>query len=160
TMEDELVAFDQLGKVRWRVKQDYQNDRALFGPEDITLTARGQLAVLDNIRQTVQLFDVEQGPFMTSIALEKAWGSEPNYPSGISPERDGGVLIYDFHGSPPVVRMNSEGKISSQLRLKYKDGRAIDPTFGVRVSPAGKVWAYDGASLVRVSDKGIAELVF
>ncbi len=159
TMEDELISFDRLGKVRWRVKQDYQNDKALFSPEDLTLTARSQVAVLDNIQQKVQLFDLKEGVFIKSIGLEKAWGRKPNYPSEISPENDGGVLVYDFQGSPPVVRMNPEGKISSQFRLKHKDGRAIDPTYGVRVSPAGRVWACDGASLVRVTDEGIADLV-
>lgn len=159
TMEDELIAFDARGKVRWRVKQDYQNDRALFSPEDITVTTRGQLAVLDNIQQRIQFFDLNGGAFIRSIALEKEWGRKPNYPSEISAEKNGGVLVYDFQGSPPVVRMNPEGKISSQFRLKQKDGRAIDPTYGVRVSPAGRVWACDGASLVRVTDEGIADLV-
>ncbi len=158
TMEDELIAFDHLGKVRWTVKQDYQNERAIFNPKDITLTTSGRLAVLDNIRHAIQYFDLK-GAFLKNIDLEKAWGRKPNYPSEISPEIDGGVLVYDFQGSPPIVRMNSEGKVVSQFLLKHKDGRAIDPTYGVRVSPSGRIWACDGASLVSVTDEGIAELV-
>ncbi len=55
--------------------------------------------------------------------------------------------------------MDPEGKISSQFGLEHKHGRALDPKYGVRVSPAGRVWVCDGASLVRVTDAGIADLV-
>ncbi|HWQ92846.1 MAG TPA: hypothetical protein VN673_14310 [Clostridia bacterium] len=158
TMEDELIAFDQFGKVRWRVKQDYQNEQALFSPEDITFTTHGQVAVLDKIRRSIQYFDIN-GAFIKSIDLEKSWARKPNYPTEISPEPDGGVLVHDFQGSPPVVRMNPEGKVVSQFSLKHADGRAIDPTYGVRVSPTGRVWACDGASLVRVTEEGVADLV-
>jgi sugar lactone lactonase YvrE len=158
TMEDELITFDKVGKPRWQIKQDYQNDHALFSPEDITLTSRRQVAVLDNIQHRVQFFDFS-GKYASTLHLEKAWGRKPNYPSEICAERNGGILIYDFQGSPPIVRMNGDGKLVSQFRLKHPDGRVIDPTYGVKVSPSGHVWACDGASLVRVTDSGVADLV-
>ena len=157
SMEDELIAFDKEAKPLWRVKQDYGDDHALFSPEDIAVTSKGQIAVLDNIQQRIQFFD-RKGKYIYTISLEKAWGRKPNYPTGISAEKDGGILIHDFQGVPPVVRMNGDGKPLAQFQLKNKDGRIIDPTYGVKVSPSGRIWVCDGSSMVRVTDKGVADL--
>ena len=142
----------------WRVKEDYSDKRSLFSPNDIALTTRGQVAVVDVIQHRVQFFDTK-GAFTGDVNLDKAWGRKPRYPNEISADRDGGVLIYDFHGSPPIVRMNADGKVLAQFQLKHSDGRMLDPTCGVKVSPSGQLWACDGSSLVQLNDQGVANRV-
>ena len=156
TTEEEVIAFDSAGMRRWRIGEDSQNRKAPFRPGDITLTGRGQLAILDKIQAAVHFFGPD-GRHTGAIELEKAWGRKPTYPDQISGEPGGGLLIRDLHGSSPIVIMDATGKVVSQFELKYPDGRVMDPTHGVKVSPSSKIWACDEDSLARVSDAGIAE---
>ncbi len=159
TMVDELIAFDKTGRIRWRIKQDYNGDeRALFSPEAIACTTERKVVVLDIVRYSVQFFD-SNGTYLRTIKLEQAWDRKPNYPSEIAADQAGGILIRDFHGSPPIVRMSADGKVLSQFGLKHRNGRIVDPLGGVKVSPAGRVWVCDGESFIRVTDEGVADLV-
>jgi sugar lactone lactonase YvrE len=159
TMESAMIAFDKTGKPRWQIKQDYNGgDKALFSPEDVTVTTGGRIAVLDNIRKTIQLFSTN-GSFLTSLKLQNAWGRKPNYPTDITADKNGGVLVTDFQGSPPLVRMGASGKVLHQTAPKHRDGRAIDVVRGVRVTPSGHVWVCDGECFIRLGDDGVADLV-
>lgn len=159
SMEDALIAFDKNGRRKWQIKQNNDGrESSLFSPEDLTVTTGNQVAVLDNIHKAVQVFS-DQGAFLKSFKLEAAWGRKPNYPSGIAADKNDGIIIRDFNGSPPLVRMSADGRVIGQYGLKHADGRVIDPTFGVKVSPSGRVWVSDGDCLVRVNDEGIADLL-
>jgi hypothetical protein len=158
TTEEEVIAFDSTGARRWRIGENSQDKKAAFRPGDIALTGRGQIAILDKIQANVHMFGPD-GRHVSALDLEKAWGRKPNYPDEISAEPRGGLLICDLHGSPSIVRMDSAGKVVSQFDLKHSDGRVMDPTRGVKVSPSGRVWAGDDDSLARFTDEGIADLV-
>jgi len=157
SMQDELIAFDKRGMPVWWVKQDYQDARGLFSPEDVAVTSDGLVVVLDKIKDRLQYFDLK-GNYRKTVALEKAWGRKPNYPTGISSDRSGGVLVRDFDGRPPFVRMGADGQLVSQFQAKHEDGRTVDPSHGGRVSPSGRLWVCDGSSLMRLTDEGMADL--
>ena len=117
--EEELISFDPSGHVRWRIKRDYSGgDAALFSSTDVTVTTRGLVAVLDVIRNTVQLFSAK-GEFIRVWKLQEIWGRVPSYPTDTAADTNGGVLIKDFQGKPPVVRMDANGKVISQLLRTY-----------------------------------------
>ena len=90
---------------------DFKDLSSFYGsPKDITATTNGMIATLDGSRNLVQFFD-RTGKHHHTIDLEKAWGRKPNYLSEIAADRDGGVIVEDFHGEHPLVRMNVDGTV-------------------------------------------------
>ena len=81
--------------------------------------------------------------------MKKAWGREPAYPSDLSADRDGGVVVHDFQGDPPIVRMNADGTIRAQVKPRLKEGRTIDLR-DAQVAPDGVLWVSDGHTLYRL----------
>ena len=159
TMTDHLIAFDASGKARWKHESESSLEAsALFSPEDIAVTTRKEIAVVDNIRETVQLFDLG-GVHLRTIGLKKAWKRKPNYPSAITPDADGGFIVYDFDGDPPFVRMRPDGRTRGVLRPRHADGRAIDAHTGLRAAPDGSLWTSDRHSFVRLRDDGVASRI-
>lgn len=155
TIEDELIAFDPSGRVRWRIKENSgSGDAVLFSPEAMTVTTSNRVAVLDVIRHTVQFFD-SGGKFRSVVKLDAAWGRKANYPSDLAADINDGVVVGDFRGRPPVVRMTAAGKVRSQFQPKHADGRLLDVVRGVKVSPAGRLWANDGEALHRLGEQGV-----
>jgi hypothetical protein len=154
--EEDLARFDPDGKVFWRKRQDgYRGrDDELLGVEDVIVTSDHNVAVLSNTRKAIQFFTLD-GKFIRLLPLEKSWMREPNYPTDLRSDGDG-LLVYDFNGKPPVVRMSADTRLQAQFAPTYSDGRVL--TIGaIDVSPQGNVWASDAESLSRLSDKGVAE---
>jgi hypothetical protein len=155
---DFLIRYDSLGKVVWKKRESDEGPSSMFSPEDVTVTSLREIAVLDVIRHTVQIFNLNGG-YLRSIDLKKAWKRKPNYPSAITPDIDGGFIVHDFHGNPPYVRMKPDGSVRGQFLPKHQDGRVIDARQGVRAAPDGSLWASDGESFVKLSDQGVASRV-
>lgn len=157
-----LRGFDSSGKHRWMVDQgDGEEAELLFSPDDIAVTNTGQIAVLDNSKNTIQFYD-RRGKFLRIVDLEKAWGREPSYPTGIVADASGGFLIRNidlFEGSPPFVRINSDGTIRGGFQPKYADGGKFATRGGVKVAPNGRLWTSDGHALLRLNESGIVDLV-
>jgi hypothetical protein len=155
-MTDYLIAFDDKGRRRWS-KKEYLGDgpEALFSPESVAVTTRSEVAVLDVIRHTVQLFDLK-GVYLRTIDLEKAWGRKPEYPTEITPDHDGGFMVKDFSAPKPFVWMKADGTVRAEFHPKYADGRNADPIRGVRIAPDGQAWSRDGVSIFSLSTEGVA----
>ena len=154
TIKHLLIRFDAAGKVQWQ--NEAQSDgkpSSLFSPSDITVTTRGEIAVLDVIGHTVQLFD-QKSVYLRTIQLQTAWKRTPNYPAGIITDSDGGFIVHDFNGNPPFIRMTADGTVRSEFMPKQADGRAYDSHDRIRMAPDGKLWASDRQSLVQLSDHG------
>jgi hypothetical protein len=158
TGDDNLYAFDAKGRRAWTLARgDGTNPNALFDVQSLAVTTDGSIAILDNSRKLVQFFD-RAAKHLRTIDLKKAWGREPNYPSGLSADRDGGVLLHDFQGSPPLVRMGPDGAVRSGVKPKYPDGHE----FGIsaaRIAPDGSLWVSDGQALLRLAATGVADRV-
>ncbi len=112
TGDDGLRAFDGRGKRLWslRGRGDWNDPAVLFSPSDLTVTTDGMIAVIDLSRKSVQFF-ARTGKHHHTVDLKKAWGREPIYPSELSADRDGGVVVKDFQGNPPIVRMSADGTV-------------------------------------------------
>jgi len=155
-----LSLFDAQGKPHWQ-KEDsgyLGKPEELLSPEDITRYGDDSIAVLDNIRRTVQIFD-RKGAFLRSIDLTAAWKREPNHPTHITADLDGGFAIYDFKAAIPLVRMDSEGQIQSECVPKFSDSRPINNIRGLRHSSDGRLWMTDGDVLLRLSDNGTVDRI-
>jgi hypothetical protein len=156
TTDGRLRSFDSRGELIGALDSgdQPQNPAALFSSEGLTVTTDGMIAVVDVIRKFVQFFD-RAGKHHHTVDLKKAWGREPTYPSGISADRDGGVLVRDFQGDPPIVRMNADGKVRAKVKPRMKNGAAIDLR-DAQVAPDGVLWVSDGHALYRLIESGVA----
>ncbi len=154
-----LRFFDSRGKLVWSVPGhgDSNNPAALFSPQGVTVTTDGMIAVVDVIRKLVQFFD-RAGKHHHTVDLKKAWGREPTYPAGISADRAGGVLVQDFQGDPPIVRMNADGTVRAQVRPRLKNNAAID-VCDAHVAPDGVLWVSDRHALYRLTESGVVDSV-
>ncbi len=157
TMTDGLYGFDKNGQLKWQIESVADDDPGrLFSPEDIAVTPDDQVAVLDNIRNTIQLFD-RNGDYIRVIDLESTWQREPNYLTGIRAVQDG-FVIRDFNGSPPYVMTDRDGVARGGMHLKLKSGRRLDESC-FAVSPGGSMWASDGEAIFRLNQDGVADRV-
>ena len=75
------------------------------------------------------------------------------------PENGGGLLISDFNGLPPYVRMTRNGAVAGGFEPKYADGRAIGTSHGMQSTADGHLWISDGHALLRLSKGGIVDRV-
>ncbi len=155
TGDGSLRSFDGRGKLLGSLpgNGDHNDPAALFGANDLTVTTDGMIAVVDVGRNIVQFFD-RSGKHHHTVDLKKAWGREPNYPSDIAADRDGGVVVHDFRGDPPIVRMNADGTIRAQVKPRLKDGRTIDLR-DAQVAPDGVLWVSDGHAIYRLLESGL-----
>jgi hypothetical protein len=148
-----LAAFDNKGKPRWSVGQNYSDDRKLFSPVDVALASAGEVVVLDVITHKLQVFGAD-GIWLRNLDLNELWGREPNYPSGIEADAGGGVIIHDFHGNPPIVRMTLDGSIVGTFAPAYANGGTFEIRGNVQSAPDGRLWTSDGAALLRLDAQG------
>ena len=137
TSTRELNAYDREGKHRWLVAEDFQSESAIFSPNDVAVTTDGKIVVIDTIRHSVQLFG-NDGKYLCTVDLTKAFGKEPNYPSGIGADRDGGFIVLDFNGTPPIWRLRPDGQVLSKFDPKFPDGRKLSAHSTIKARPG---WA-------------------
>jgi streptogramin lyase len=155
TVEEKVQAYDAAGHLRWSLSSngaDGSSPSRLFSPEDLAVTADGNVVVLDVIQHTLQYFD-PSGRYQRTLALKKAWGREPSYPSSLAPDPRGGLVVEDFDGDPPVVRMDSRGKVRAQFQPRFRDGRTFT-RYQLAVDPQGRLWTCDGYSALRLDATG------
>jgi sugar lactone lactonase YvrE len=157
---DGLYVFGKNGRVvRHREQGGYGGERDdLLSPEDIVACGTNTLAVLDNIRHTVQVF-TRDGRLERFVDLEQTWRREPSYPTGIAVDGSCGFVVYDFDAEWPVVRMDRQGRIVSQCVPAYSDGRPVDVIGGVRCASDGGFWVSDRHSILHLSPSGIVDRV-
>ncbi|MBI2841520.1 MAG: hypothetical protein HYX75_24655 [Acidobacteria bacterium] len=169
TADEEILSFGKDGTRRWSLSaRSTQNRRAteggpstesyLLSPKDLTVTATGEIAVLDVIMHNIQFYDSDGGHVRT-IDLGSAWGREPSYPTDIAADADGGVTVHDFEGPKPLVRMRADGGVQSEIQPSYTNGRPIALSAGFNISPDDRIWVSDGRTIMRLSDEGIVDKI-
>lgn len=158
TGDDNLYAFDAKGGRAWTLEQgDHTDPAALFDLKSVAITTDGRIAVLDNIRGFIQFFAAD-GKHLRTVEVAKAWRRNPSYLTTLAADRDGGLLVSDFEGTPPLVRMAADGRVRAGIQPSYPDGHKL----GIRdaqVAPDGSVWVTDGYALLRLGESGAADRV-
>ncbi len=160
TMEEFVIGFDERGKRTWTLKDDFNDKRpeALFSVQDVALTSTGEVAVLQGIINQIKFFD-RDGHYLRQVELEKAWRRKPNYVARIGRDIDGGVIVEDFHGSPPFVRMKRDCTVRGGLQPRHADGRIVQTLDGIQTAPDGNIWTCDGHSVLRLNSSGVVDRV-
>ena len=156
-----LSCFDANGRLLWNRDDDagYSHEAEEFlSPEDVAVVGTNRIAVLDNIRNTIQLFD-DGGDFRRILDFDDIWDRKPNYPTDVAPDADGGFIVFDFNAPETLLRLNPDGAIRSASSPRLADGRPFRVSDGVKRSPQGDLWTCDGQSLIRLATNGLADLV-
>lgn len=153
TIEESLRAFDATGRERWVVGDGYGDDAKLSSPEDLTVTTDGVVVVLENVVRQIKRFD-RNGLPLGSTRLEIAWERKPNYPAGIEADATGGVIVYDFQGSPEFVHMRADGSVGDSYTPAMADGRRFRAIGNVQLGAAGRRWTSDGNALMQLAADG------
>jgi hypothetical protein len=156
TVVDALYAFDAQGRRRWRVAASFEDETLLFDPVDVAVATTGEVVVLEGIANQLKVYTPE-GAYRYTVDLEEAWDRAPNYLSAIAPDADGGVVIFDFEGKPPVVRMKRDGSVLGQLTPAFPGGRAFDVHGRVQTGADGRLWTSDGHAVLRLDDRGVVD---
>ncbi|HLA85570.1 MAG TPA: hypothetical protein VJL29_12315 [Thermoguttaceae bacterium] len=152
TMSEELQAYDAQGRKQWTVGEDSRDPEKLFSPEDLCVTSDGLIAVVDNIRDKVTLYD-RKGRFSRAIDLKTSFHRDPQYPADIIALPDGQFIVGDAVASGgPFVRMTREGKIVNEFRLHLANGQPLAPR--LVAGPDGRLWTTYGAAFVELDNTG------
>lgn len=146
-----LFVFDREGTQRWSA--------ALFSPQSVTMTSDGTLVALENISNQLVYFS-PNGQRLRETPLRKMIGYEPEYPTGVEADAEGGVIVLDFAGKPSIRRFSMEEKELDGFTPTYDDGRAFRVVGNVQRSPDGNLWTSDGHALLQLTDKGEVDQIF
>src|SRR6185503_6132837 len=156
-----LVCYGPDGARRWALggdQGDPSDSSTLFAPEAVTVTSDGRVIVLSNIQDLLQVFSSKNGEFQGTVDLAKSWGRDPRYPTGVRAGLDGGLVVHDFDGEPPIVRMDREGRVTAGFQPRFADGKTFRRG-DVQVSRDGRLWTSDGQSLLLLGPDGIVQRV-
>lgn len=158
TSKHVVSAFDADGTLRWTVDSDYGEDTRPFSPHDVAVTTSGDVVVLDGIVNKLRIYGAD-GVHRTNIDLETAWTRKPRYPTGLTADGIGAVIVNDSSGNPPIVRMTLDGKVTAEFAPRYADGRRFEMWADIQSGPDGRLWSSIGDALLRMDDDGVVEHV-
>ncbi len=145
--DDRLAAFDPRGGLRWSV------ERPVFSPQAVAGDESGRIAVLGGIKPQIVIYGAGGAPSGT-IDLVRSMGRGLNYVTDLAPDAEGGWILHDFNGEPPIHRLNPDGTVRAGFHPRYPDGRTFRIHGGVRRAPDGRLWTSDSAALLRLDDEG------
>lgn len=154
TSSNALYRVDDEGLVWWKIGEDNKDEAKLFSPEEVAVTPDGHVAVVDNIRDRIQLFDLA-GSYLGKLELAEILPAEPNYPTGLTVDPTGALLLHDFNGEFPLYRIHEDGEVVAALEITPPEGRPLGRMHNrARIAPDGSMWTTDGNALLRVDETG------
>jgi sugar lactone lactonase YvrE len=154
-----VCACDADGRKLWAADERFDKSKpsSLLHPSAVAVTADGDVAVVDSIRRTLQVFGSD-GAFSQCVELDKAWGRKAKFPVSVRADVDGGLLVYDQNGDPPLYRMRIDGTVRESLSPRRFGGKTVEALARTaRVAPDGKLWSTDGQRLLRMNEQGIVD---
>lgn len=124
--------------------------------QDIAITTDRTIVVLTGIQNNLEFYS-EDGDHQETLSIQQLLGRRPNYPSGLKPDLNGGLILHDFHGHPPIFRLNADGALASELSPRWPDDRTFRITGDVQAAPDGSLWTADGQRFLMLADDGIVQ---
>lgn len=160
---DEVARYAPDGTLLWRregiPRAAPQTNAYSVNFEDLAVTTEGRVAVLEFSSKQVLIFELD-GTFSHAFSLEEAVPQELRYPNGLSAGLDGGLLLDDSIGSPPIWRLSIDGACLGSLDPRYPDGRTPPGLVGnLRGANDGHLWSTDGTAIVRLDKHGTVDRV-
>lgn len=151
----QLVAYDNTGRRRWSVGENYQDEAMLFSPEDVALASNGDIVVLEKTSNRLKVYG-SNGGFLSSLDLTVILGQEPSYPTDLHALPDGGWLLYDF-GARTMHRLDAAFALLDSFPLSYADGTRSDRLRLEHIGADGRWWGRDRSAFVVFGEDGVVE---
>ena len=128
---------------------------------DITRYDDMSIAILDENRHSIQLFDVN-GVFLRQIDLHQTGNRESVVPGIFRRGFSGRISVY-YVGIDSPCATGSHGRRGADPKTniapRFSDGRPVAVDCGVRRAPDGRLWVTDGDVLLRLSDDGTVDRI-
>ena len=155
-----LSWFDAQGNTVWQKEESGYPGKPeeLHIPRDITRYGDESIAVLDENRHSIQLFDTK-GVFLRSIDLNETRKRELRDPKQFEQDSQGGFAVYYFDTPSALVRTDAQGRIQNECSPRFSDGRPVAVDYGLRRALDGRLWTTDGDVLLRLSDDGTVDRI-
>jgi len=156
TLRQALMRFNADGALLWRIDADGRDETKVLSPEGVAFTREGRIAVVDKIRDALQVLDSD-GSHVRSIDLTESWSIEPRYPTGAWADRSGNVLVDD---DDKLWRMDLDGTLLETIAPR-RSAEEPPTDFARRfaVAPDGAIWCTDGTAIYRLGADGIVDRV-
>ena len=143
---DSVKAFDPDGRERWSA--------SVSSAQDVAVTSTGEIVVLEGIRATLRWFDAA-GRETRTQDLAEVLGKKPNYVAGLDRDVDGGLILHDFHGSPPIYRIDAAGLVRATCTPIFASRQEFSMRGHAQVGPDGSLWTSDGNAFLRLGEDGV-----
>lgn len=147
--------YDPNGEPLWDRPSDGYADGSSFRSA-VWLKGRGVVTITSKGVQLLEEYD-RNGLRVHSVELDEWLGREANYPSQLSPGRNGGFFLHDFGGTPSIIEFDPDGHEIGEFSPAYSDGRTFRITGGVRAAPDGTLWTSDSHALLRLGPDGTVD---
>gem|GEM_PF-1501262 len=152
TIQDELACYSAEGKRLWsRLEKGF--GQGLNIKAATWITGEG-VAALTAVSNTIEFFDTA-GAHLRSVKVADLLGAKPNYPAGLVADVNGGLILHDFNGVPPIYRIDREGEVAAKFQPRYQGGGTFRIIGDVKVAPDGTLWTSDRYSLLRLGNDGV-----
>ena len=164
TLTTIIASYSPAGKRLWSRTLDGNDQpdgtRTPSSLDSVAITTDGRVAGIEPGENTLWFFDAATGKLQRHIDLKSVWKVEPRYTSDVWPDAHGGLIIRNFQGKMPIVRVDSNGKILDAFSPCDRMGKPVDTNIcGVQQSPDGKLWTSDGNTLLQLDEHGISNTV-
>lgn len=156
TIQDGLQRYDAMGQRSWERKEPGYGQGMSF--QSATCLTDGRVVAITSVTNTIEFFE-RDGKHERSVKLKNVLQKNPNYPSVVHADLDGGFILHDFNGSPPIYRIDKNDKVIASFQPRFEDGRTFRIYDGVKVAPDGRLWTSDFHSLLRLNNDGVVDLV-
>jgi len=150
-----LERFDRYGVSLWKLFT-HEFDEWLSFEAIAWVPGVGVVALSDSGSDSLVYFST-QGEYLRTVELETILNETPNYPSGLRADLNGGLLLYDFRGSPSCFRIDAAGKGADRWTPRLTDGQTIPIEGGVQAAPDGSLWTSDGMAFLRLDERGVVD---
>jgi hypothetical protein len=154
-----LYILDKAGRTLWN-REDHGTDGSpddLLSPEDMVVLAPDHVAILDNIKSTIQIFN-RNGEFVRVVDFSETLNREHMYPTDLALDETG-FIVYDFAGDESAVLMDGEGNPTATFTPRFADGRPFRVQDGVKRGPDGSLWTSDGMTVIRLDESGTVDRI-
>ena len=100
TRENSVSKHDSFGRRLWTIVESFEEfPKTLFSPESLAVSDAGEILVLGNVSEKVQVFQPD-GTLNRVIDLEEQWGRKPSYPTEIASITRTGDPCFRFPWKP------------------------------------------------------------
>ena len=155
-----LIAVDVDGRPRWRVVEEYGNPKKLFDPGAVATLADGTIAVLETAPKQVKLFS-PSGDWLRTVDLKGALGHEPRYRFNMHAHPDGGFVVIDSNGEPPVWHLSTDGTVIASWTPRTEKGNPSQVlAANAKPGPDGRIWSHERSAVHVLGDDGAVVRTF